>query len=242
MQRKLFQYGELETAHLSERDPKLGAAIKRIGFLENEVIPDLFTAICFNIISQQVAYKAALTVWQRFCTELAKVELAKAELTEAELAEAELVQLGSDDLATDPDIISNIVVQPAAVLTLNQEILQALGLSWRKVSYIRGIAEMFVDGTINPVQLINLPDDEIRQQLIKLPGIGNWTVDMLLMFSLERPDVISWHDLALRRGLMRLHQLSAEDLNRDKYESYRRLYSPYGTIASFYLWHIAHEK
>ncbi|MDD3198288.1 MAG: DNA-3-methyladenine glycosylase 2 family protein, partial [Eubacteriales bacterium] len=66
--------------------------------------------------------------------------------------------------------------------------------------------------------------------------------DMLLMFSLERPDVISWHDLALRRGLMRLHQLSAEDLNRDKYESYRRLYSPYGTIASFYLWHIAHEK
>jgi DNA-3-methyladenine glycosylase II len=232
MKRKLFQYGELETAHLSERDPKLGAAIKRIGFLENEVIPDLFTAICFNIISQQVAYKAALTVWQRFCAELAKAGLAKAELTKA----------SSDDLATDPDNNTNIVIQPAAVLTLNQEILQALGLSWRKVSYIRGIAEMFVDGTINPVQLINLPDDEIRQQLIKLPGIGNWTVDMLLMFSLERPDVISWHDLALRRGLMRLHQLSAEDLNRDKYESYRRLYSPYGTIASFYLWHIAHEK
>lgn len=227
MQRKLFQYGELETAHLSERDPKLGAAIKRIGFLENEVIPDLFTAICFNIISQQVAYKAALTVWQRFCTEL---------------AEAEFAEAGSDELATDSAISSNIVIRPATVLALNQANLQALGLSWRKVSYIRGIAEKFVDGTINPVQLINLPDDEIRQQLIKLPGIGNWTVDMLLMFSLERPDVISWHDLALRRGLMRLHQLSAEDLNRDKYESYRRLYSPYGTIASFYLWHIAHEK
>ena len=128
---------------------------------------------------------------------------------------------------------------PDELMSADPQALQSLGMSWRKVSYIQSIAKAFSDGTVEAAALAAASDDEIRKQLIKLPGIGPWTVDMLMIFSLERPDIISWHDLAIRRGLMRLHQ--TEELTSDQYEMYRRIYSPYGTVASLYLWEISHE-
>lgn len=131
------------------------------------------------------------------------------------------------------------ILIPENLMRAEPQELQSLGLSWRKVSYIQRIAEAFCDGTIDAEALAVASDDEIREQLIRLPGVGPWTVDMLMIFSLERPDIISWHDLAIRRGLMRLHQL--DDLTNADYEKYRRMYSPYGTVASLYLWEISHE-
>lgn len=72
--------------------------------------------------------------------------------------------------------------------------------------------------------------------LCRLDGVGKWTVEMLLIFSLERRDILSYDDMGIRRGLCKLHSL--ESLTEDEFKNYKELYSPYGTIASLYLWNV----
>ena len=67
--------------------------------------------------------------------------------------------------------------------------------------------------------------------------MGEWTVEMLLIHSLERPNILSYKDLGIRRGIMKLYGLS--QLSKEEFEVYRKRYSPYGTTASIYLWEIA---
>ena len=75
------------------------------------------------------------------------------------------------------------------------------------------------------------------QRLSSLRGVGRWTAEMLLIFSLERPDVVSGGDLAIRRGMMTLY--GRKTLDDDAFRRYARRYSPYGSTASLYLWEIA---
>ncbi len=82
-----------------------------------------------------------------------------------------------------------------------------------------------------------MADEEIIDVLSSLRGIGVWTAEMLLLFSLCRPDVVSWGDQAIRRGMMNLYGLKT--LSREQFERYRRRYSPYGSVASLYLWAIS---
>ncbi|MCL2767475.1 MAG: DNA-3-methyladenine glycosylase 2 family protein, partial [Synergistaceae bacterium] len=67
-----------------------------------------------------------------------------------------------------------------------------------------------------------------------LPGIGIWTAEMFLIFSMRRMDVVSWGDLAIRRGMMKIYGL--KDLTKEEFEKYRKRYSPYGSVASLYIW------
>ena len=90
---------------------------------------------------------------------------------------------------------------------------------------------------LNIAELATLPDAEIIRRLSSLNGVGVWTAEMLLIFSLERPDVVSWGDLAIRRGMMNLYGL--DSLTREQFERYRKRYSPYGSVASLYLWALA---
>lgn len=69
-----------------------------------------------------------------------------------------------------------------------------------------------------------------------LNSIGIWTAEMLLIFSMERPDVVSWTDCGISQGMMRLYGL--ETLTREHFEKYRKRYSPYGSVASPYLWRL----
>ena len=86
----------------------------------------------------------------------------------------------------------------------------------------------------------SLPDAEIISRLSALDGVGVWTAEMLLIFSLQRPDVVSWGDLAIRRGMMALYGLNS--LTRTQFDNYRKRYSPYGSVASLYLWALAARK
>jgi len=88
--------------------------------------------------------------------------------------------------------------------------------------------------------LREMPDETVIERLCALKGIGVWTAEMLLIFSLGRPDVLSWGDLAIRRGMTRLYGL--KELTREKFEMYRKRYSPYGTVASLYIWAVSHEE
>lgn len=116
------------------------------------------------------------------------------------------------------------------------EDLRACGLSARKIEYLRGIADAVLSGRIDFAALARLPDEEIMKELVKLKGVGEWTAEMLLIFALGRPDVLSFKDLGIRRGIMLLNKL--EELTEEDFEVYRKRYSPYGTLASLYLWRI----
>ena len=116
------------------------------------------------------------------------------------------------------------------------EELRACGLSGRKIEYLRAIAAAKLSGAIDFAALPQMSDAAIIAELVKLRGVGVWTAEMLLIFALGRPDVLSFRDLGIRRGIMMLHHL--DSLNEKEFETFRRRYSPYGTLASLYLWKI----
>jgi methylated-DNA-[protein]-cysteine S-methyltransferase/DNA-3-methyladenine glycosylase II len=112
--------------------------------------------------------------------------------------------------------------------------MQACGMSQRKVGYIKGIAEAAINGEVDFNKLHTLSDEEIIKKLSALHGVGEWTAEMLLIFSLNRPDVVSYKDLAIRRGMMNLY--GHKELPKERFDRYRKRYSPYGSVASLYLW------
>lgn len=128
---------------------------------------------------------------------------------------------------------------PENILKRRASTLQKCGMSMRKVEYIRGVAKAAQAGEVDFSNLHNLDDTEIIEQLSALNGVGIWTVEMLLIFSLQRPDVISFGDLAIRNSLMKLH--GHRKLTKELYHRYKRRYSPYGSTASLYLWALASD-
>ncbi len=114
--------------------------------------------------------------------------------------------------------------------------LCACGLSARKIEYLQGIAKAKLECTIDFDSLPQKSDQEIIDELVQLKGVGVWTAEMLLIFALGRKDVLSFKDLGIRRGIMLLHQL--DSLSEEKFETFRKRYSPYGTLASLLLWQI----
>ena len=125
-------------------------------------------------------------------------------------------------------------ITPEAVASLSIKDIQACGMSNRKAGYIKSCAEAVIQGHINLKELEHLPDEEVIKQLSSLHGVGVWTAEMLLIFSLQRPDVVSYGDLGIRKGIMQLYGL--DNLTKKQFESYRERYSPYGSVASLYLW------
>ncbi len=125
-------------------------------------------------------------------------------------------------------------ITPERIAAAEVSDLRTCGLSARKAEYIKGIAHAALCGTVDFHRLNELTDEEIVTKLSSLRGIGVWTAEMLLLFSLCRPDVVSWGDQAIRRGMMALYGL--DRLTREQFDRYRKRYSPYGSVASLYLW------
>ena len=115
--------------------------------------------------------------------------------------------------------------------------LQALGISGRKSAYIKNIANEIIDNRLDINSLHNLSDSKIIERLTTLKGIGGWTAEMLRIFSLQRPDILSYSDLAIQRGLRMLYH--HREITVPLFQKYKKRYSPYASIASFYLWEIA---
>lgn len=128
-------------------------------------------------------------------------------------------------------------ITPGKIGKLDLTEIQSCGMSMRKAGYIMGIANAARDGSVDFNALAAMNDREIINTLTKLNGVGVWTVEMLLIFSLGRPDIISFNDFGIRKGMMKLYGL--EKLTKEIFGEYRQRYTPYGTTASFYLWAIA---
>lgn len=129
---------------------------------------------------------------------------------------------------------------PRALQNLSADSLSSCGLSGTKVRYIQTAARAATDGTIDFVALKNLSDEEVVATLIALPGVGRWTAEMLLIFSLSRPDIISYHDFGIRKGMELLYGI--DKLSKKDFLRLSAAYHPYATVASFYLWHVGNNN
>ncbi|MDR0672083.1 MAG: hypothetical protein LBF93_00165 [Zoogloeaceae bacterium] len=128
-------------------------------------------------------------------------------------------------------------ITPRTICACPAAELQGYGISRKKAGYIRGAAEKIRDGRLDLDALQALPDAEVSKRLCQLDGVGPWTAEMLMLFSLCRPDIVSHGDLAILRGMRMLYH--HREITRPRFEKYRRRYSPQGSVASLYLWAIA---
>lgn len=127
-------------------------------------------------------------------------------------------------------------ITPDRVLDLNDEEMRACFVSRQKMSYIRGLAQAIKNGQINLEQLAAMSDDDVRCTLVGLKGIGDWTVDVYLMFVLQRADIFPMGDLAAVNALKRLKQLDASATRVDILEI-SKTWKPFRSVASMMLWH-----
>ena len=127
-----------------------------------------------------------------------------------------------------------------AILACTESKLQSYGITFKKTAYIRGAAERVMDGRLDMAALRSKSDQEVCNELIKIDGVGKWTAEMLMLFSMQRPDILSYGDLAILRGMRMLYH--HRKITPQLFEKYRRRYSPYGSVASLYLWAIARMR
>lgn len=127
-------------------------------------------------------------------------------------------------------------VEPEGVLTLDDASLKTIGFSRQKSSYVRGIAHSVVEGEIDIPALDSMDDDEARQYLINLRGIGAWTADVYLLFSLRRPDAWPSGDLALAKAIQDMEGLSAMP-DWDEVDNIANRWKPWRAVAARMLWH-----
>lgn len=125
-------------------------------------------------------------------------------------------------------------ITPEAVLALGGEALRECGIPVRKAGWILSAAERFAAGEFDQRVLVGLSDKEVVRRLVTLDGVGVWSAEMMLMFSLGRENVLSSNDLIIRRALVTLY--GEKRLTAKRFDHYRRLFSPFGSVASLYLW------
>src|ERR1700753_3714860 len=128
-------------------------------------------------------------------------------------------------------------ITPGRVLLLTDEEFRACYCSRQKTAYIKFLAEAILNGQINLQQFETMPDHEIRTKLTALKGVGNWTVDVYLMFVLQRADLFPIGDLAAVNALKRVKKL-AKDTSRDCLLAETEKWQPNRTIATMLLWHL----
>lgn len=128
-------------------------------------------------------------------------------------------------------------VTPEAVDRLGREALQRLGIPSRKAGYIHAAARKVLSGELDIEALRTLPDEEVCARLTALEGVGIWTAEMLMIFSMQRPDILSFGDLGIRRGMRMVYR--HKTIDRERFERYRRRLSPCGSVAALYFWAVA---
>jgi DNA-3-methyladenine glycosylase II len=132
-------------------------------------------------------------------------------------------------------------VQAPALAQVSFEQLRAVGLSTAKANYMHDLAEKVANGTVDLAALPHLPDEEVIATLCQIKGIGRWTAEMFLIFSLGRLDVLAVDDLGLRAGIQRAYGL--DYLPRAaEIRALAEPWHPYCTIATLYFWHHLHNS
>jgi DNA-3-methyladenine glycosylase II len=130
---------------------------------------------------------------------------------------------------------------PTELLAVDPGKLREAGLSWRKISTLRDLAERLSDGRLDAEVLSGLPDDEIMAELTAIPGIGPWTVQGALLIALQREDVVLPGDLALRKAIQAAYQLGHLPTQQEVLAIAEK-WRPYRSLATSYLFSAAFER
>ena len=130
---------------------------------------------------------------------------------------------------------------PQQVIAIPDSHYTSIGLSRQKTCYIKEISQAFFNKEIVPENIPKMKDDEVRKQFIKIKGIGPWTIDMFLMFTLNRPDILPVNDLGIQKGFklfFRLNELPDKNFMVEKAKNWK----PFRTIACWYLWKLVDDN
>ncbi|MCI9078260.1 MAG: DNA-3-methyladenine glycosylase 2 family protein [Lachnospiraceae bacterium] len=128
-------------------------------------------------------------------------------------------------------------VSPETINNASTEGLQSLGMTFRKAEYIKNFSEKVVRGEFDLDAVAEMTDKEAITALSGLKGVGVWTAEMILLFCLKRPDILSYSDLAIQRGMRMVYH--HRNIDKKLFEKYRRRLSPYCSVASLYFWAVA---
>ncbi len=122
---------------------------------------------------------------------------------------------------------------PRKVLQVPEQELRNCGMSWAKVRSVRDLAERVIAKELHIRKLNTLSDEEVMQELVAVKGIGKWTAEMFLMFTLARPDIFPVDDLGIRKGF---EKITDKKLEKEKLTKFSERWKPYRTVASWYIW------
>jgi 3-methyladenine DNA glycosylase/8-oxoguanine DNA glycosylase len=188
--------------------------------LQPESTQNIFEALMEAIIYQQLNGKVAATITERV----------KALFPE-----------NKRRLRTRRGLVNGFPT-PEQILAVSEEQLRSAGLSRAKMLAIRDLAAKTIDGTVPSVkQAHRMSDEELIQRIDAVRGIGRWTVEMLLLFRLGRPDVLPADDYGVRKGFAKLYKL-AELPKPKELLAYGERWRPYRSVASWYLWRAAEMR
>jgi DNA-3-methyladenine glycosylase II len=131
---------------------------------------------------------------------------------------------------------NNILPTPQQIISTPNEIFRVqIGLSYKKIEYLKELSSRISNGKLDFASLINYSDEEVIAELIKVRGIGRWTAEMFLIFCLEREDVIPLGDLGVRKAVQRLYNLPQLP-DQSSILAISLPWRPYRSIATWYLW------
>jgi len=209
-------------AHLSSVDRKLAKLIAKTGpcRLQPENTQNLFESLMEAIIYQQLNGKVAATITNRV----------KALFPE----NTRRVRTRHGEAAAFPS--------PEQILGATPELLRSAGLSQAKMLAICDLAAKTLDGTVPTVRAAHrMSDEELVEHLTQVRGIGRWTVEMLLIFRLGRPDVLAVDDYGVRKGFAKMQGM--DELPKPKeLAAYGERWKPHRSVACWYLWRAAEDK
>ena len=138
------------------------------------------------------------------------------------------------------NLLPNNKIIPKEVLMLTNEDMRQVGLSSQKINYIKNLADYFDTNLFNSNKVKKMSNEAISMELIQIKGIGQWTVDMFLMFTLNRSDVMPYSDLGIQKGMKTLFNLNKLP-TKDEMETFSTQWKPYRTVACWYLWKIVDD-
>ncbi|MDF2605978.1 MAG: DNA-3-methyladenine glycosylase [Bacillales bacterium] len=167
---------------------------------------DEFGCLIGCIIGQQISRKAALSITKRLIEKYGNV-------------------VNDIYFLPSPEVLSNVEITD----------LITVGLSTRKAEYIKNISEKIVSNELNLVKIKSMSNEEAFENLIRIKGIGRWTVENYLMFALGREDMFPVADIGIQNALKKLLRLDQKP-SSELLELHKQKYSPYGSYAAFYLW------
>jgi len=127
---------------------------------------------------------------------------------------------------------------PENIIEVTEAEFRACGISRQKTTYLQTLAQAVIEGTVDFDSLRNKHPDEVRRELIKIKGIGNWTIDVYLMFSLQSPDILPLGDIGIISAIKDIWGFKT----MEEMVEHSTRWSPYRTTAAFLLWHYYLEK